>query len=294
MNKLFLSLFGLAILLSSFNYNHKGKVESFHSGKLYSSGGIVNATGAPTENNCTYCHSGSVLSGAAENNLVVTTGFLQVSSYVPGQTYNMALQMNSNPAKKGFAATVLDAFGTKAGTLIGVAVPGGTQSYVGGAREYVSHKAASNNDTYPTWSWQWTAPATDMGDLIIYVATNAANGDNGTSGDLIYLSQYALTVDNSSASVTEIEDANEGFTAGYSIETNSIIIDAISSSTGPIEVNVVSLEGKIVKSVSLGEAIIGENHHSVCLPSSLDDGIYVVHYLIGNNARSTKVMISNK
>ncbi len=43
-------------------------------------------------------------------------------------------------------------------------------------------------------SVDWTAPATDIGPVGIYIAANAANGNGRESGDHIYTASYTLTV----------------------------------------------------------------------------------------------------
>jgi hypothetical protein len=39
-----------------------------------------------------------------------------------------------------------------------------------------------------SWTVDWTAPNTDEGEITFYAAFNAANGNGGTSGDVIYKS----------------------------------------------------------------------------------------------------------
>jgi uncharacterized protein (TIGR03437 family) len=43
-----------------------------------------------------------------------------------------------------------------------------------------------------TYAFDWTPPATDVGNVIVYVAGNAANGDRTASGDRIYTKTYTL------------------------------------------------------------------------------------------------------
>ncbi|MDQ2901680.1 MAG: hypothetical protein M3Y07_18065 [Acidobacteriota bacterium] len=44
-----------------------------------------------------------------------------------------------------------------------------------------------------TFEFDWTPPATNAGDVMFYVAANAANGDRSPAGDHIYTSQARLT-----------------------------------------------------------------------------------------------------
>jgi uncharacterized protein (TIGR03437 family) len=44
-----------------------------------------------------------------------------------------------------------------------------------------------------TFEFDWTPPATDVGNITIYVAGNAANGDRNNTGDFIYTTSFTLT-----------------------------------------------------------------------------------------------------
>ena len=44
-----------------------------------------------------------------------------------------------------------------------------------------------------TYEFDWTPPSTAAGDVVIYVAGNAANGDTTSNGDHIYTNKYTLT-----------------------------------------------------------------------------------------------------
>jgi hypothetical protein len=218
-------------------------------------------------------------------------GFNPVTSYMPGNSYNVSLQKTSDPDKKGFSSTVLDNTATMAGTLNGQGI-GGTQDYVNGSRQYVSHTASSNTNATTTWVWTWDAPATAVGDVTFFVASNTANNNNGTSGDVIYTSSHTITLD-TSAAVGEIQHAEEQlFEAGYSPSSHSVVVDFTTLTPESMFFNLVDMNGRSVFHKRLGKAIIGENHEDISLPSDLVNGVYVVHYFIGNQARTANIMVS--
>ena len=82
--------------------------------------------------------------------------------------------------------TGLDAANAKAGSFTA-----GTDSEIqtSSEKEYINHSSASVS----SWTFDWTAPATDVGDVTFYLASNKANGDNSTSGDDIYLSELLIS-----------------------------------------------------------------------------------------------------
>jgi len=260
---------------------------------LQAGGNQPGLTGAPGESNCTQCHSGSVLDGNAtgENEFtLVNAGFTPVSTYNPGDSYTATLQLASNPSKKGFSSTTLDnATNSMAGTLTGMAI-GGTDNFqnVAMTRDYVSHTSTSNTSAVTLWSWTWDAPAVAVGDVTFYIASNVAN-DNGTqTGDAIYLSEHVI---GQTVGVDEV-DANEAaFSAGYSVEGNKVIVDFNSLVADEMFFNLVDLTGKSVYTYNLSKSLIGSNKQSVSLPEEITNGIYVVHFFVGNRAMSAKVMV---
>lgn len=255
------------------------------------SGGVNAAlTGAPGESAqaCTQCHQGSTLDGSQENSFVLLNASLQpVTSYNPGDTYQATIQMSSNPTKKGFCATALDPSDNMAGAFTGSGI-GGTVDFSSGGRDYATHTSTSNTDQQTAWIWTWTAPASNVGDVTFYIATNSANNDGGTTGDMIYLSQHTV---GSVASVNEQEESLNSFNAGYNPSANAITVDFTSLSSGVMSFNLVDMSGKSVYSKSMLNAEVGVNEHTIELPSSIENGIYVVNFFVGNNPMSAKVLV---
>ncbi|MEN9997453.1 MAG: hypothetical protein RI922_443 [Bacteroidota bacterium] len=261
-------------------------IEKYNSGLHKNANGApTGQTGAPGETNCTSCHAGSVQAGSTENSLIVAQGITPVSAYVPGVTYNVALQMTSSPAKKGFQATALTAASDMAGTF----GAGSNTAITGTTRKYANHKSTSNTSATVAWLWTWTAPATDVGPVTFYVASNKANGNSTNSGDVIYLSTHVL---NSTLGLEEeVNDLASNFTAGYSPENKSIVLNFNSMSVGEMYLNLIDLNGKSVFVSNLGNSMIGQNKQTISVPSELKSGIYVVNFFVGNKAMTAKVMI---
>lgn len=260
-------------------------IEKFTKEHRFSSGGQSGLTGAPGESNCTQCHSGSVLSGTTENSVTFLSGTTPVTTYTPGSTYTVTLQLTSTPAKGGFSATALDGTNTKAGSLIGAGI-GGTQNFSTAGRDYVSHTSASN--TSSSWAFSWVAPATDVGDVTFYFASNVANNNGSNTGDMIYLSTKVISPAGASIEETS-NDLN--FTAGYNAASNKLVIDFNYLAVGDMSLNLVDMKGRSVFSYNLGQSEIGSNKEKIALPTDLNNGMYVVHFFIGNKAMSAKIMV---
>ena len=272
----------------SFQKSGNFKIEKFFSknGHLNASGSPIGRTGAPGEQNCTGCHSGSAQSGATENTLVLINNFTPVTTYLPGSTYSATLTMASNPAKKGFQATALDGTNTMAGTFVA-----STNTAISGTtRKYANHKSTSNTSAVTSWLWSWTAPATNVGDITFYVATNKTNSNNNDSGDIIYLSQHVIGV-SASSGISEVEKQGNNFIAGYAPDNNSVIFNFNNLSAGDLFFNLVDMNGRSVFTYDLGAAQIGENKQSIILPSDLKNGMYVVNLFLNNRAMSAKISV---
>lgn len=247
-------------------------------------GAAAGKTGAPGEQNCTSCHAGSALDGSSENILTVLQGATPVTTYIPGQTYTVALAMASNPAKKGFQATALSSTNAMAGTF----TAGSNTSVNGTTKKYANHTSTSNTSAIVLWGWSWTAPSSDVGPVTFYVATNKANNNGNDNGDAIYLSQHVI---GSSAGLVEDSKVEMNFSAGYNPLNKQLTLSFDALNGGDFTLNLVDINGRTVYYQSIGKAIEGENKHIVTLPDHLKEGMYFVNCFVGNRPMSAKVML---
>jgi len=166
-------------------------------------------TGAPSESNCGSCHSGN-----SGNQLFEITLLPAATSYIPGNTYNIAIGIDDpGMVRWGFEATVLkNTDDTMVGTFSTIIDPHVTTKASGG-RTYVCH--TTNGVTSPSdppnaldgtwwsttpngpaaWAFQWTAPPQGTGPVTIYASGVAANGNGASAGDNGYVAQLTLTED---------------------------------------------------------------------------------------------------
>jgi hypothetical protein len=158
----------------------------------FSSGPPAGFTGAPGEFTCDECH---VTASAGTGQISITAP----STYTPGQTYPITVtSTNPDPTRLrwGFQLTVLDNGDEKAGNLqsTNVFTQVLNNQGPGGARQYIEHTAAgtfAGQQNGASWTFNWTAPATDVGSVTFYTAGNHANNDGNSSGDFIYFTFVA-------------------------------------------------------------------------------------------------------
>ncbi|MDP4595621.1 MAG: Reeler domain-containing protein [Crocinitomicaceae bacterium] len=289
MKKLLLPLSIVALTLGLLSFRTTN-LSGFQAAPLNANGPSGGQSGAPGEQNCTNCHSGTAQSGTNENLLVINDdlGF-GITQYTPGATYAVNLSMSSNPAKKGFQVTALNPANQMAGNFI---AGGNTQiktaTISGGQRKYVTHKSSSNTAATQVWNWTWEAPSTEQGPITFYVATNKANNNGNDNGDVIYLSQHIFF--NDDASLEELAVKNN-FTVGYAPEKEEIVISYSTLSVAPTSLNLVDLQGKSIWTKKMETSTVGDNKQTVSVPNYLPNGMYVVHFFIGNKSYSAPVSI---
>jgi hypothetical protein len=278
------------LLFFSFHKESAGVYQVFnakHFHQLNTGGASAGNSGAPGESNCTQCHSGSVQSGTDFNVLDWNAG---VTNYTPGETYTIQLNLTDASAKNGFQILPLKASDNTAAGTITVTDATRTQITPGSAgKQYIGHRMAGTSVS--SWSFDWTAPSTDVGNVVFYVATNKTNSNGQASGDVIRLSQHVFPSSGGSATLTEYQKMDKAL----KIELNSLDgFLEISFETGEKEIlylNLVNLQGQSLLSKQLGNSFPGVNDKTVELPAQLPSGLYVVHFLIGNKAFSRNILL---
>jgi hypothetical protein len=291
MKKLFLPITVIVLTFGIFSFRISD-LTGFQASPLNANGPSGGQSGAPGEQNCTSCHSGAIQDGSNENLLTINDdlGF-GMTQYTPGANYTVNLSMASNPAKKGFQVTALNAANTMAGMFVaGANTQLKTATISGGQRKYATHKNTSNTSATQTWNWTWQAPATEQGAVTFYVATNKANNNSNDNGDVIYLSQHVFF--NDDASVDEVTVDNN-FSAGYAPDKGEIVISFSTLSIAPTSFNLVDLQGQSVWTKKLENSNVGENKQLVSVPKHLPNGIYVVHFFLGNKSYAAPVSIQH-
>lgn len=286
-NYMILTLFVGSIAVLSMQHSSSGIYDSYKSlGHKEEAGSAAGSTGAPGESalSCTQCHTGSVLSGASENSLVVSDGSGPITAYVPGQSYTVSVSMASNPSKKGFQATALDAGTNMAGNFTALS---GT-SINGTTRKYANHTSTSNTSATTVWTWTWTAPATDVGPVTFYLATNSADNSGTKFGDEIYLSQH--TIDNF-VGIEEVKNEKTILNASYNAANQAINLTFNHQTSGKVFLNLVDSKGNSVYHAQIGESVSGLNKISTYIPVPLTKGMYMAHLFIGNTPMLSKFIV---
>lgn len=150
---------------------------------------------------CTTCHSDFALNSG--------TGSVTITAPIyadPGETVPITVTVtNTTPPapdsenRQGFQATVRNHAvpvpsdqSQSVGTLT-ITDAENTGRPPGGDEAYVTHTSTGNSQT--SWTFDWTAPTPlEVPEATVFVAANAANGGDGSSGDYIYTATHTIAL----------------------------------------------------------------------------------------------------
>ena len=175
----------------------------------YGAGPDPGNTGAPGESTCAQagCHTGTAVN-AGGGSVRLTTA---TSTYTPGTAQRVTVTINDTGRRRwGFQLTARTGgdFRTQAGTFASAdgfseqVCANGSLVELGTCNantvfRYIRHTQAGsrNGNVGPTVTDEvdWTPPADATSPIRLYVAANAANGDQNNTGDRIYTATADLT-----------------------------------------------------------------------------------------------------
>jgi hypothetical protein len=255
-------------------------------------------TGAPGEGTCANvgCHVGNpVISTGSFIQLSTVGGNNLNSGYTPGTTYNMTLNTNStNKPKHGFSMTALDVNGNVAGDY---AISGNNNNFLLittlGNKIYIGHKAAGSTSS---WTFQWTAPATDAGIVTFYIAANGADNNSLQTGDQIYTTSYTVSTSTGLTQGTgtgiKVLNADDN---GISIFPNPVkdrmFVSYNVAETENVTIDLYNLNGQIVQSLLNERNSSGNHNETLNLNNNINKGLYIVRVNMGEKTFFKKVLV---
>jgi uncharacterized protein (TIGR03437 family) len=172
------------------------------SGLAFSTGPPVNRTGAAIDGglNCAACHRTFAPANTGSGKISISA-----LTYTPGAKQNITITVEDPDANRwGYEITArLRSDETKpAGTFTPVASvtrvvcdPDGRAAPCNGSKEFATHVAATTQQgtkSKGTFTVEWTAPESDVGEVIFYFAGNAADGTGTNANDRIYTSSQVI------------------------------------------------------------------------------------------------------
>lgn len=158
-------------------------------------------TGAPGDQTCASCHTGTALNaGGGSVAIELPNGLV----YTPGVKQRITVRITDSTARRfGFQMTARLATDLQNGQA-GAFAPadGNTQVMCDTGRvapcdsptslQFAEHNMTGYRAASNTYTVDWTPPDTNLGPVRLYAAGNAANGNGNNTGDKIYTTSVEL------------------------------------------------------------------------------------------------------
>lgn len=165
-----------------------------HIGGALNNNTLLKVTGAPGENTCHFCHTSFPNnSGGSSLNIQFNNGY---NFYTPGATYNITVSLGGSSVNKyGFQMTSLKTSDQKQSGKFFPTVNTDTfylqiSTTNTNKRRYIEHK---QNNSSGSWTFQWKAPSTNVGDIRFYGSGVAGQNPTGTVNDHAYSSTLTIS-----------------------------------------------------------------------------------------------------
>lgn len=256
----------------------------------------ASTTGAPGEVDCTTsgCHqSYKVNSGSGKLSVHIENG---LSSYIPGKTYPVTVEVEqASLLRFGFQMVALK---DKDNSNVGVLIPtDGSRNQVTPGygifsdRKYITYTFKSTNATIvgkSTWTFNWTAPATDEGSITFYVAGIAANNDGNDLGDYGYTTSLKIN-----SNTQQISNNNFTVKSFPNPAKDMVNVNYSITETSKVKIDLVDLQGRVVD--ELFEAIQTQNEYNLSLPFTkpYKGGAYFLRFSLNDKYTYKKVIITD-
>ncbi len=262
---------------------------------ILSDNGKAGNTGSPGESTCTNCHSSySLNSGGGSIN--ITASNMPNWEYIPGQVYHLsvtvsrsanslfglgfeALKANGNTPSGTFTITSPTKTTIKNATVNGVSRPNVVHKLNGGA----------GNGSY-VFTFDWTAPSSDVGNIVFYAAGNACNNNGNESGDYVYKTSRIITPMNSTGLISSKKETS--FMKIYPSPIHEeVTIEYTLESPSQVQISLLSLSGEKIATL-INETQFGGNYiEQFNLGSKMKKGLYLLSIETKQKREIKKIVI---
>jgi hypothetical protein len=269
------------------------------------------STGAPGDLTCAQSGCHVTASVKPDSGLVNTLLFSSSdTTYLPGTTYTLTLKVAKSAISKfGFELVALkDSTNRNIGTFsliestrtqrINHVAAGGDLRYS------MTHRTAGTGTAIAgaiQWRMKWTAPATNVGTITFWYASNCTNGNDQNTGDQVFLSHFRIRpfvpVDTTGGSdtlvTTGIDNSGKDLARlrAYQEVNSSFLSVNFSSYTDQAgKIMLFDASGKLLLSEHVQWAS-GHNMKRIDLPSGCCEGAYFVKVQADNTVYTNKILL---
>lgn len=260
---------------------------------ILSDNGKAGYTGSQGELNCDDCHNTFGNSNSGTGSIYVTSS-MNNWQYIPGQTYtvNVIVKQSGKPLF-GVGFEALTSANANAGSLVitnAAKTQIKTKTVSGVTRNNVVHQMNGGmHADSAIFTFNWVAPATNIGNITFYFAGIAANNNGSEDNDYVYNSTKVVTPA-SATGVLEQGNSISEFKAFINSE-GRIAIEFYSTTADQPRINLYDMKGRMINSQLIDAHAFGEVKSSISIPADLQSGNYIVSILSSNQKLSSKIFI---
>ncbi|MBL7923373.1 MAG: hypothetical protein JNL88_04155 [Bacteroidia bacterium] len=258
---------------------------------ILSDNGKAGYTGSANELLCNDCHNTFGTSNSGSGSITVSSTMTNWQ-YVPGQTYtvNVKVKHTGRPLF-GFGLEALSATNANAGTIQitnTTKTQIKTKSVNGVIRNNVVHQFNGGLQAdSAVFSFNWTAPATNIGNVTFYFAGVAANSNGDEFGDYVYNSTKLVTP----ASMTGLGETSAAAAPlkAWQDRSGTIFLSYTAGEPARPHIYLYDLNGRLLMSRVADQEVNGKAQLQVDRPLGMEEGIYLINVLSGSSIMNTKI-----
>lgn len=261
-----------------------------------SDNGKAGYTDSPNEGNCTEsgCHDSYTLNSGG-GSVTISSSNMTGWVYDPGVTYHMTVTVaRSANSLFGVCVEALTTANANAGTLVitntsATSIKSRTVSGV--SRRSVVHKLNGGaNAASMAFTFDWTAPASNIGDVTFYFAGVAADADGNETGDHVYTGSQVVnfntvnsiaTINSSTPISVYPMPVQDHFSVNYSVTTS-----------GPVSIKLYTMQGALAADLGSKMLAKGDYTDNFYLPANLSSGNYLLNIESESGLSSRKILIN--
>jgi hypothetical protein len=261
-----------------------------------SDNGKAGYTNSPNEGNCTTsgCHDSYTLNSGG-GSVTISSSNMTGWVYDPGVTYHMTVTVaRSANSLFGVCVEALTTANANAGTLVitnSAKTSIKSRTVSGVSRRSVVHTLNGGaNPAQMAFNFDWTAPASNIGDVTFYFAGVAANADGNETGDYVYTGSQVVNYNtlNSIATIntsTPISvypmPVQDHFSVNYTVNTS-----------GPVSIKLYTMQGALAADLGSKMLAKGDYTDNFYLPANLSSGNYLLNIESESGLSSRKILIN--
>jgi hypothetical protein len=246
-------------------------------------------TGSPGEFDCTGCHTGIPVN-SGPGSITISSPNLTNWQYVPGQVYQIDVTVaQTGVGLFGFGFEALRTSNNSNGGTLSITNSVQTTlksaTISGTSRTNVVHKlnGGLSANTH-TFSFNWTAPATNIGNVRFWTAGNAANNNNDSLNDYVYKTSQLVTPFPVGVNENQSQEKLQLFPnpAKEQFRIMGLKPDA------PFSFQLIDLNGKVI--LAEQNLTVNEKFFDIRLYNDLAEGIYFFSFQSADKNYSTKLV----